>query len=109
MKLVAINEDFICHHCNKKVGKVKSGGYRNHCLYCLYGLHLDKSLPGDRNSDCKGVMEPIGLEINSKKGKMIIFRCLKCGVVRKNKVMKDDDYDAILKLSVGGIKNKDLS
>ena len=40
---------------------------RNHCPNCLYSKHVDKN-PGDRQEDCHGMLEPIGIEIDSKKG-----------------------------------------
>lgn len=45
------------------------------------------------------MLEPIGLEINNKKGYIIVFKCKKCGMIRKNKAAKDDDMDKIIKLS----------
>ena len=49
--------------------------------------------------DCKGLLEPVGMEPNSKKGYMIIFKCKKCGMIRKNKAAEDDDMDLLIKLS----------
>ena len=46
-----------------------------------------------------GILEPIGLETNSKKGYVIVFRCKKCGAIRKNKVAEDDNMDEVIKLS----------
>lgn len=91
------DESFICDNCGKKVEKL---GYssRNHCPYCLHSKHLDKN-PGDRKEECKGDMEPIGLEIDGKKGYIIIFKCKKCGIIRKNKAAKDDNMDLLIKLS----------
>ena len=34
-----------------------------------------------------------------KKGYVIIFKCQKCGVIRKNTAAKDDNMDLIIKLS----------
>ena len=65
----------------------------------LYVKHLDIK-PGDRLEECHGVLEPIGVEINNKKGYMIIFKCKKCGQIRKNKAAKDDNMDLIIKLTV---------
>ena len=81
----------------KKVNKL---GYscRNHCPSCLHSKHVDKN-PGDREETCHGILEPIGIETNSKKGYVIIFKCKKCGMIRKNKVAEDDDIDLIIKLS----------
>lgn len=61
-----------------------NGSYRNHCPYCLYSLHLDQQ-PGDRESSCRGLMAPVGLDYSIKKGYQIIHKCIKCGKVGKNK------------------------
>ena len=41
----------------------------------------------------------IKLEINNKKGYVIVFRCKKCGAIRKNKAAKDDNMDLLIELS----------
>ena len=91
-----IDEEFVCENCGKKVGKL---GYscRNHCPYCLYSKHVDKN-PGDREEECHGMLEPIDIEINSKKGYVIVFKCIKCGAIRKNKVAEDDNMELIYKI-----------
>lgn len=96
-KFTELDEEFVCENCGKLV---KPLGYscRNHCPYCLYSKHLDIN-PGDRAANCGGLLEPIGLDINSKKGYIIISKCKKCGMIRKNKVAKDDDMEKIIKLS----------
>lgn len=96
-KFTEIDEEFICENCGKVVPKL---GYscRNHCPYCLYSKHVDIN-PGDRAEDCHGQLEPIGIENNSKKGYVIVFKCKKCGQIRKNKAATDDDMDLIIKLS----------
>jgi len=96
-KFVEMDEEFICENCHKKVSKL---GYscRNHCPYCLHSKHVDKN-PGDRQEECHGILEPVSLEIDGKKGYVIIFRCKKCGAIRKNKMAKDDDMDLIIYLS----------
>ncbi len=92
-----IDEEFTCEYCGNKVNKL---GYscRNHCPKCLHSKHVDKN-PGDREEMCHGDLEPIGIEIDSKKGYVIIFRCKKCGMIRKNKAAKDDDMNLIINLS----------
>ena len=91
-----IDEEFICENCGFKVPKL---GYscRNHCPKCLTSKHVDKN-PGDREETCHGLLEPAGLEIG-KKGNVIIFRCKKCGALRKNKAANDDNMDLIINLS----------
>ena len=91
-----IDEEFICENCKAKVSKL---GYscRNHCPSCLYSKHVDKN-PGDREEECHGDLEPVGLEIG-KKGYVIVFKCKKCGMIRKNKAAEDDDMDLLINLS----------
>ena len=92
------DEEFICENCGKKVSKL---GYssRDHCPYCLHSKHVDIN-PGDRAESCKGDLEPIGIEISNKKGYVIIYKCKKCGKIKKNKAAEDDNMDLIIKLSV---------
>lgn len=96
-KFVEIDESFICENCGKKVEPL---GYscRNHCPYCLYSKHVDIN-PGDRAETCHGLLEPIGIETNQRKGYMIVYRCQKCGAIRKNVAARDDSMKQIIKLS----------
>ena len=97
-RFLARDEEFICENCGKKVSKL---GYssRDHCPYCLHSKHVDIN-PGDRAESCCGDLEPIGIEINNRKGYVILFKCKKCGKVKKNKAAEDDNMDLIIKLSV---------
>lgn len=92
------DEAFICENCNKKVEKL---GYtsRDHCPYCLCSKHID-IMPGDRQNKCKGILRPIGVEINNKKGYVIIYKCDKCGMIHKNKAAEDDNKELLIKLTV---------
>lgn len=96
-KFTKIDEEFICENCGKKVTKL---GYtcRNHCPECLYSKHVDVN-PGDRQEKCHGLLEPIGLEMSNRKGYVIIFKCKKCGAIRKNKSAEDDNMELLIKLS----------
>ena len=96
-RFTKIDEDFICENCGSKVSKL---GYtcRNHCPVCLYSKHVDIN-PGDRQEEWHGLLEPIGLEMSNKKGYVIIFKCKKCGAIRKNKAAEDDNMDLLIKLS----------
>lgn len=91
-----IDEDFICENCGMEV---KALGYtaRDHCPYCLCSKHVDIN-PGDRNNDCKGILEPIGIE-KFKDTYKILYRCKKCGQSHKNIIAKDDDMDKIISIS----------
>ena len=71
---------------------------RDHCPFCLHSKHVDIN-PGDRSENCHGDLEPVGLEISNKKGYVIIFKCKKCGAIRKNKAAEDDNMDLIIELS----------
>lgn len=101
-KFKEIDEEFICDNCGKKVSKLKYS-CRNHCPYCLHSKHVDIN-PGDRKETCHGDLEPIGLEMNNRKGYIIIHKCKKCNCIRKNKAADDDNMELIIKLSV----NKNL-
>jgi len=59
--------------------------------------------PGDRQADCLGLMKPVSVEL--KGGEYIILhRCVSCGFEKRNKVTKDDNFDAIIQLSSCPIK-----
>ena len=96
-KFTKIDEEFICENCGKKVHKL---GYtcRNHCPSCLHSKHVDIN-PGDRAEECHGSLVPVSVELDSKKGYVILFKCKKCGAIRKNKVAEDDNMDEIIALS----------
>jgi len=89
-------EDFVCEHCGYEV---KGNGYTNHCPGCLYSKHVDIN-PGDRAAQCRGLMEPVGVE-TGKKGYLILHRCLVCGVIKKNKSAPEDSFEAILAVMRG--------
>jgi len=87
-------EDFVCEKCGTEVS---GSGYTNHCPECLWGKHVDIN-PGDRASECGGMMNPI--EVETRKGhQILIHKCEKCGFERKNKVGKEDNFDMVLKIS----------
>lgn len=87
-------EDFVCEHCG---AKVEGSGYTNHCPVCLWSKHVDIH-PGDRAAQCGGMMWPERIEI--EKGEHIILhRCEKCGHKKRNKAAKNDDFNAMLRIS----------
>ena len=92
-------EDFICDVCGNLV---HGTGYTNHCPHCLSSKHVDDIFPGDRASDCKGVMRAVAIEI--KRGEWVITqKCEKCGHIRKNKSSDKDSQKALRALSSGNI------
>ena len=51
-------ENFKCAKCGRVV---EGNGYTNHCPECLTSRHVDVN-PGDRSSECGGIMEAVGAE-----------------------------------------------
>lgn len=96
-RFIEIDEAFTCENCGEKIEPL---GYtcRDHCSHCLYSKHVDIN-PGDREEECHGLLEPIRVELDSKKGYVIIYRCKKCGAIRKNKAANDDNMDLIIQLT----------
>jgi len=97
------NEGFVCANCGKDVPPLCNGSYRNHCPYCLYSLHVD-NMPGDRLSTCNGLLVPVCVEYNGKKGWVIISQCDRCDHSGRNVAALDDlrcpdDYEVILELA----------
>ena len=93
---------FVCAHCGKNVPPMGSSS-RNHCPYCLWSLHVD-ILPGDRQNECRGQMEPIGAVTDPRKGYIIIHKCQKCGKIGRNKAAygcsgQQDDLNLLIGLT----------
>lgn len=96
-KFTMRDEEFICDNCHKNVTKL---GYtaRDHCPYCLYSKHVDIN-PGDRENECCGMLEPIGIE-KFKNTYKIIYKCQKCHQIHKNIISNDDNFEKIINLSI---------
>lgn len=92
-----LNEEFICENCGEQVSKSNYTA-RDHCPYCLYSKHVDIN-PGDRLNNCKGLLKPIGIE-KFKDTYKIIYKCDKCKQIHKNIMLKDDDMNLIIDLSI---------
>ncbi len=90
------NEGFTCIKCEKNVPEAPKT-CRNHCTECLYSMHVDETVPGDRKSECGGLMKPIALEIVPRKY-IITHECESCGIIKKNKAAIDDNSDSLTKL-----------
>ncbi|MCL4403492.1 MAG: RNHCP domain-containing protein [Candidatus Marsarchaeota archaeon] len=87
------SEDFICEICGFLV---KGTGYTDHCPNCLWSRHVDVN-PGDRASNCGGMMKPVGAEYI--RGKIqIVYKCTKCGAVKKNVSAEGDNIETIMSL-----------
>jgi len=94
MVFIAREERFQCEQCGVKVEPLAEGTYRSHCPKCLYSKHVDND-PGDRASTCLGLMSPSGLDQSGKKGFIILHRCEKCGIEKRNKAAPDDDLSVV--------------
>lgn len=90
------DENFICENCGNEV-KTLNYTARDHCNKCLCSKHVD-IMPGDRMNECKGLLEPIGIE-KFKNTYKIIYKCSKCNDVHKNIMANDDNMDLIIELS----------
>ena len=89
------NEDFTCGHCGRRVS---GNGYTNHCPSCLWSRHVDVN-PGDRASECGGLMRPVGCDI--KNGTIrLVHVCEVCGQRSLCKTAAIDDSDAVIAVSV---------
>ena len=60
-KTHACKDTFTCKVCGRLCTPQNAGSdHRNHCPNCLSSLHVDIE-PGDRASDCGGIMEPVAV------------------------------------------------
>ena len=76
----ACSDSFTCRVCGRLVTPQSAGtDHRNHCPNCLSRLHVDIE-PGDRASDCGGIMEPAAVWVRRGGEWAIIHRCRRCGV-----------------------------
>lgn len=102
------NTQFVCENCSSLIQPLTNGSFRNHCPYCLYSKHLD-NIPGDRKSNCQGMMEPIDLFYTGKKGYQIIHKCKKCGKVGRNRIavdtVQEDDFNVFIELKHSTARN----
>jgi len=83
------NCGFVCERCGERVLPLSRGGFRNHCPKCLWSKHVDR-VPGDRAESCGGLMEPVRVESDAKRGWMIVHECVRCGFVGRNRAALDD-------------------
>ncbi len=88
------DEEFICENCGKRVTKLNYTA-RDHCPYCLSSLHVDIN-PGERLCNCHGFMEVIGMEKGKKDEIKLVYKYSKCGMIKRNKMAKDDNYELLL-------------
>ena len=95
-KFTMIDESFYCDVCGEKVEKLNYTA-RDHCNHCLCSKHVDIN-PGDRKANCGGVLEPIAIEKGPKDKIKIVYKCSKCGEIKRNVQANDDNFDKILEI-----------
>lgn len=88
---IAREEPFVCEHCGRAVKPLGKGTYRDHCPSCLFSKHVDRDGPGDRLSSCKGLLKPVAIDQDSKRGFMILYECEKCRKSSRNRAAEDDE------------------
>ena len=91
-----LDQAFECLHCG---AAVEAGGrpVRDHCPACLRSQHVDV-VPGDRASDCQGILDPIGAQQRS--GAWVIrYQCRSCGHLQNNRAHPGDDPALLAKVS----------
>lgn len=103
-------QEFTCIHCGLYVTfapEIAGVQNRNHCPYCLWSRHLDWRTSGDRLSNCRAGMRPVGLTTKRGRNKyarerdgelMLVHRCAGCGELVINRIAADDDTAGILDL-----------
>lgn len=99
-KTHACSDTFTCKFCGRLCTPENAGSsHRNHCPNCLYSLHVDDE-PGDRASDCGGIMEPIAVWVRRGGEWAIIHRCSRCGKLCSNRVAADDNPMKLMSIAM---------
>ena len=74
--------------------------HRNHCPNCLWSRHVDDDTPGDRDSDCGSLMEPIAVSVRGDGEWVLVHRCTGCDDLNLNRTAGDDNPLLLLRLAV---------
>ena len=99
------DDSFTCKVCGRLVVAGGAGSeHRNHCPNCLSSLHLDDE-PGDRASDCGGLMEPVAVWVRKNGEWAIIHRCTRCGCFHSNRVAADDNPIKLMSIALKPLTN----
>ena len=93
-------DSLTCTVCGRPVVAAGAGSdHRNHCPNCLSSLHLDIE-PGDRQADCGGIMDPVGVWVRKNGEWAIIHRCRRCGQLSSNRVAADDNPMKLMSIAM---------
>lgn len=87
----------VCGTLNTSEGA--GSAHRNHCSKCLSSVHLDEE-PGDRASDCHGIMDAIGVWVRKNGEWAMIHRCRLCGALSSNRIAADDNPALLMSIAV---------
>ena len=99
-KTHACSDTFTCKVCGRVCTPQNAGSdHRNHCPNCLSSLHVDEE-PGDRASDCGGIMEPVAVWVRKGGEWAIIHRCKRCGKLSSNRVAADDNPMKLMSIAM---------
>ena len=99
-KTHACSDSFTCKVCGRLCTPGRAGSnHRNHCPNCLSSLHVDIE-PGDRASDCGGIMEPVAVWVRKGGEWAIIHRCKRCGALSSNRVAADDNPMKLMSIAM---------
>lgn len=105
-----LEQSFTCVRCHLPITcapSVAGVHNRNHCPRCLWSRHMDWRAPGDRLSNCRAPMEPIGLTTKRSRNRyarerdgelMLVHRCAGCGKLSLNRIAADDSAEDLLAL-----------
>ena len=94
------SDSFTCKVCGRLVVPTGAGSdHRNHCPNCLSSLHLDIE-PGDREADCGGIMDPVGVWVGKKGEGATIHRCGRRGHLSSNRVAADDNPMKLMSIAM---------
>ncbi|MFH0831122.1 MAG: RNHCP domain-containing protein [Parcubacteria group bacterium] len=85
------NTGFSCANCGAVVAP-HPNSVRNHCHMCLWSLHVDETVPGDRAAACQAPMEPIAC-LNTRDGFKLTHRCTVCQKMSINIGAPDDNRE----------------
>lgn len=93
-------ESFTCKACGEIIKQEGAGSrHRNHCPKCLSSLHLDNT-PGDRQSECGGLMDAVGIWVRGDGEWALVHRCKSCGILHSNRIAADDNPIKLLSIAV---------
>ena len=90
----ACSDSFTCRVCGRLVTPQSAGtDHRNHCP------NVDIE-PGDRASDCGGIMEPAAVWVRRGGEWAIIHRCRRCGGLSSNRIAADDNPMKLMSIAM---------